>query len=75
MTRGAARVAWDDPTEALPAFLVMAGIPFSFSIADGLAIGFVAYPCLKLVSGRRREVPWILYVLGAIFVMRYLLLS
>lgn len=72
MARGVTRVSWDDPTEALPAFLIMTGIPFSFSIADGLAIGFIAYPGLKLVSGRWREVPSILYGLGAIFVTRYL---
>jgi AGZA family xanthine/uracil permease-like MFS transporter len=75
MARGVTRVPWDDPTEALPAFLVMAGIPFTFSIADGLAIGFIAYPCLKLVSGRWREAPWLLYPLGALFLARYFLLS
>jgi len=58
MLRGAARVAWDDFSEALPAFLVIAGIPLSFSIADGLALGFLSWPALKLLAGRSREVRW-----------------
>jgi len=73
MARGALRIAWDDPTEALPAFLVMAGIPFTMSIADGLAMGFIAYPALKVVTGRWREAPALLYALGAIFMARYML--
>lgn len=50
------RMAWEDPTEALPAFLIMLGIPLSFSIADGLTLGLLAYPVAKTVSGRLREV-------------------
>jgi adenine/guanine/hypoxanthine permease len=74
MARSITRVAWSDVTESLPAFLVIAGIPFTFSIADGLALGFVAYPCLKLLGGRAREVPRLVYLLGGLFVLRYLLL-
>jgi len=73
MSRGIARIAWDDPTEALPAFLVIAGIPFTWSIGDGMALGFVAYPLLKLVSGRWREAPVLVYLVGAVFVARYAL--
>jgi AGZA family xanthine/uracil permease-like MFS transporter len=73
MARGALRIAWDDPTEALPAFLVMAGIPFTMSIADGLAMGFIAYPALKVMAGRWREAPPLLYALGALFMARYML--
>ncbi|MBU4460384.1 MAG: NCS2 family permease [Verrucomicrobia bacterium] len=58
MMRNTARIAWDDPTEALPAFLVLAGIPLCFSIADGLALGFLAHPVLKLLAGRGREIRW-----------------
>lgn len=50
------RLNWEDPTEGLPAFLVMLGIPLSFSIADGLTMGILAYPLAKLVAGRIREV-------------------
>lgn len=64
MMRNATRIAWDDFTEAVPAFLVMLGIPLCFSIADGLAVGFLAYPVLKLLAGRGREVRWPMYVVA-----------
>jgi len=75
MARGVARIAWDDPTESLPAFLVLAGIPFTYSIADGIALGFISYPLLKALSGRWREVPWLLYPLAGVFAARYLLMA
>ena len=61
-------------TESLPAFLVVIGIPFAWSIADGIALGFVAYPVLKILSGRPREASWLVYLLGAMFALRYALL-
>jgi AGZA family xanthine/uracil permease-like MFS transporter len=74
MARNIRLIPWDDVTETLPAFLVVAGIPFTFSIADGLAMGFVSYPALKVLAGRGREVPWLIYALGAMFLARYILL-
>jgi AGZA family xanthine/uracil permease-like MFS transporter len=74
MARSATRIAWSDLTEAFPAFLVMVGIPFTWSIADGIAFGFISYPALKLLSGRAREASPLMYVLGALFVARYALL-
>jgi AGZA family xanthine/uracil permease-like MFS transporter len=67
-------IAWDKPDEAFPAFLVILGIPLTFSIADGLALGFIAYPILKLVSGKAREVHPFLYAIAGLFVLRYALL-
>lgn len=74
MVRNVVHVAWDDPTEAFPAFLVLIGIPFTWSIADGIAFGFVTRPLLKLLAGRGREVSAVGYALGALFVLRYALL-
>ena len=68
------RIDWDDWTEGFPAFLVMIGIPFSWSIADGIAFGFISYPALKLLSGRPREASALVYFLGLLFAGRYLLL-
>jgi AGZA family xanthine/uracil permease-like MFS transporter len=58
MLRSVKRIEWKDTTEAFPAFLILIGIPLSYSISDGLALGFIAYPVLKLVSGRARELRW-----------------
>jgi AGZA family xanthine/uracil permease-like MFS transporter len=64
MMRNASRIAWNDFTEAIPAFLMMIGVPLCYSIADGLALGFISYPVIKLLSGRGREVRWLMYVLA-----------
>jgi AGZA family xanthine/uracil permease-like MFS transporter len=74
MARCVTRIAWDDLTEAFPAFLILAGIPFFRSIADGIAFGFIAYPALKLLAGRPREASPLVYGLGAVLLARYLFL-
>ena len=53
-------------------FLTMAGIPLSASIADGLALGFVSYPVVKLLSGRGRDVHLVAYVMAALLVVYFL---
>ena len=68
MMRAALAVAWDDPTEAIPAFLTIIGMPLTFSIANGLALGFIAYPAVKLVAGRGREMRSFLYVFVDTFI-------
>jgi AGZA family xanthine/uracil permease-like MFS transporter len=73
MMRSVSRVDWDDATESIPAFLMMIGIPLTFSIADGLALGFVAYPLLKLCTGRIRETSWLVYLIGAILALYFVL--
>lgn len=66
MMRNVVRIDWDDPTEAIPAFLVVLGIPLSYSISDGLALGFIVYPLLKGASGRWRDVRWLMWALSAL---------
>ncbi len=72
MTRSVTRIAWDDYTESVPAFLVMIGIPLSYSIGDGLALGFMAYPLVKLLAGRVREVKWPVAVLAMLLLGYFL---
>jgi adenine/guanine/hypoxanthine permease len=71
MMKGALGVHWDDATEAVPAFVTMLAMPLTFSIANGLALGFVSYPVVKLLAGRGREVSVLVYLLAALFVLRY----
>lgn len=66
MMRNVERIAWNDPSEAIPAFLVILGIPLSYSISDGLAIGFISYPIIKALSGRVREVRWLMWLLSGL---------
>lgn len=74
MLGGTKKVQWDDPTEAIPAFLTISIIPFSMSITEGLAFGFVSYSILKAVSGKGLQVHWVLHLISAAFVARYVLL-
>jgi AGZA family xanthine/uracil permease-like MFS transporter len=67
-------INWDDITESLPAFLLLLGIPLTFSISDGLALGMISYPVIKVFSGRAKEVSWLIYILGAIFLIRWILM-
>lgn len=69
-------IAWDEPLDAIPAFLTLATIPLTFSIANGLAIGIVAHTVLLALRGRlnlRRD--WLLPVLTVLFVLRFAYLS
>jgi len=61
------RINWADFSEAIPAFLTVILMPLTYSITTGLAIGFVSYPLIKLLSGRGKEAHWFTYLLGAIF--------
>jgi AGZA family xanthine/uracil permease-like MFS transporter len=72
MAQNAARIDWKDYTESIPAFLVMIGIPLSYSIADGLALGFISYPIIKLFSGRGREAGWLTYLLAIVLVLYFI---
>ncbi len=64
---------WDDPTEYLPAFLVIVGIPLTFSIAHGIAFGFISHAVGKLATGRWRECHPLTYFFAALFVVQFLL--
>lgn len=75
MLRNVSRIRWDDTTEAIPAFLTMVLMPFTFSITEGIAFGFISYSLLKLISGRAREVHPIVYVFSVLFILRYAFLQ
>lgn len=63
MLQNVRKIEWDDPSEYIPAFLTMVGIPFCYSIADGLAIGFISYPIIKFLSGKRKDISWVMYIM------------
>ena len=74
MVRNVSKIDWDDYSEAIPAFLIVLGIPLSSTIADGLAIGFIAYPVIKWFSGKGREVNWLMLIVALMFILRYSLI-
>jgi len=68
MIRNVVKIDWSNYAESLPAFLVMVGIPLTYSIGDGLALGFIAYPVVKLLAGQGRQVRWPMYVVAVLLV-------
>jgi AGZA family xanthine/uracil permease-like MFS transporter len=75
MISHAAEIPWSNPVISVPAFLTIITIPLTFSIANGLAFGFVAYTVLKLARGEFRSVNWLVYVLTILFIVRFLYLG
>jgi adenine/guanine/hypoxanthine permease len=68
-------IAWDEPTEAIPAFLTIVIMPMTVSITDGIAFGVISHTLLKLVTARGREVHWLMYAFAVLFVLRYAFLT
>jgi AGZA family xanthine/uracil permease-like MFS transporter len=66
-------IDWSDFTIAIPAFLTMLLMPFTYSITNGIGIGFLAFCLLRLAAGRGREVPVALYAVSAVFAFYYLM--
>ncbi len=75
MLQSAARIDWKDASESIPAFLAVVGIPLSYSIADGLALGIIGYAAIKLLSGRGREAGWLTYLLASILVAYFVFVA
>lgn len=71
MVRGLTEIDWDDVTEYAPAVLTALIMPFTFSIAHGIAFGFVAYAAAKVLSGRAGEAKPAVYLLAVLFVVLY----
>lgn len=65
-------IDFSDWTEAFPAFMVIALMPFTYSIDNGVSAGLIMYPLLKIVAGRTKEVHWIMYPLAIIVLIRYI---
>ncbi|GAB3629318.1 guanine permease [Pandoraea terrae] len=71
MLRELLDVEWDDITEATPAALTALAMPFTYSIATGLAFGFISYAVLKLFTGRAKDVHPAAWVIAALFIAKY----
>ncbi len=71
MLRGLVDLDWTDTTESVPAVLTALMMPFTDSIANGVAFGFIIDSDLKLFGGRWREVPTIVWIISLIFLFRF----
>ncbi|MGB0054931.1 MAG: NCS2 family permease, partial [Terracidiphilus sp.] len=68
-------IDWHDPLVAIPAFLTLVLIPFTYSIANGLGFGIIAWAVLHLLTGKLRREDWLLYILAALFLARFIYLG
>jgi len=73
MAGGVTNIPWDDPTEALPAFITILGIPLTYNIAYGIALGFISYALIKPLSGQGKNVPLLVYIMAALLIGLFLL--
>src|SRR5438477_2075476 len=71
MMRNVGRIEWDDPFEYIPAFITIAFIPFTFSITDGIAFGFISFVLLSAAAGRYRKLHWLMVLFTMLFIIRY----
>lgn len=71
MARGLTEIDWEDASEYAPAVLTALTMPFTFSIADGIAVGFISYAAIKIASGRMGELSPVISILAVLFVIKY----
>lgn len=71
MVRDLADLDWSDTTESIPGILCALMMPFTYSIAQGIAFGFIAYAVLKLLTGQARNVKLVVWIIAAVFVARF----
>lgn len=75
MTESIGRVQWDEFTEAIPAFVTLVATPLTFSIATGLSLGLISYTLVKIAAGKIREISILIWILTALFILRYVYLA
>ena len=71
MLRSTLEIDWEDMTEAAPAFLTIAFMPFTYSIADGIAMGFISYALIKLLCGRAKDVPVMVWIVAVAWAAKF----
>ncbi|GIH79747.1 NCS2 family permease [Planobispora longispora] len=71
MMTQAKNVPWDDLTIAIPAFLTIVLMPFTYSITNGVGAGVIAYTVVQAATGRARRIPWLLWAVTAIFLVYF----
>ena len=73
MIMGVTKIDWTDFEVALPCFLTIVMMPFAYSISDGIGFGFISYTVIKVCRGKFKEVPFLIYILSAVFIAMYIL--
>jgi AGZA family xanthine/uracil permease-like MFS transporter len=72
MMRELVALDWDETTEVVPAAVTALMMPFTYSIANGLAFGFISYALIKLLTGKVKDVHWMTWLIGAVFLFKFI---
>ncbi|TDX50970.1 NCS2 family permease [Orenia marismortui] len=75
MMKNVVNLEWTNIAESLPAFVTIIAMPFTYSIANGISLGFILYPIVKLFHGEGKDVHWIVYLLGILFIVKFIFMS
>src|SRR5580658_4374622 len=75
MTQSISHIDWSEFSEAVPAFITMLATPLTFSIATGISLGLIAYTVVKIAAGKFREITLLIWILTALFILRYVYLA
>jgi adenine/guanine/hypoxanthine permease len=75
MCESVTKVRWNDFSEAFPAFMTVVATPLTFSVATGLSLGLISYTLVKVGAGKHREVSLLIWILTALFLLRYAYLA
>ena len=75
MLRDLTELDWDESTEVVPAVITALAMPFTYSIANGLAFGFISYAALKLFTGKVRQVHWMVWLIAIIFLIKFIVIG
>lgn len=68
------KINFEDAGEGIPAFICIAAMPFFYSISEGIAMGVISYVVMNLVSGKKEKLSVVMYILTALFILKYFLL-
>ena len=74
MLSSCADVDWSDAAEAVPAFLAIVAMPFTYSISDGIMFGVISYTVINALCGNFKRIHWIMYLLTVVFIAKYALM-
>lgn len=75
MAQSMKNIKWEKLEIAIPSFMILLGMPLTYSISDGLALGFIAYPITMIAAKRGKEVHPIMYILFFVFILFFWILS
>jgi AGZA family xanthine/uracil permease-like MFS transporter len=75
MLRELTELDWDESTEVVPAAVTALAMPFTYSIANGLAFGFITYAVLKVATGKVRDVHWMVWLIATVFLVKFIVIG